>query len=218
MSGTSGGTSAGADGGEPRAGATRGRVLDVAERHLAVGGYLGVSLEEVAREVGVSKAALYYHFPDGKEELFTELSHRSLERIRAGIEASIGGQESGAERLRAVARWLVDEHDRGHPLRELRELPRFLGEENRRGISEGFFESHYRPVRRVIVQAVASGEFRSADPDFSAWAFLGLIAGMIDVRDIPRTPDAAPDLPDHTPHESATALADLFLHGVVAQS
>ena len=45
---------------------TRERIMDVAEMHLGGSGYLGISLEEVAREVGVSKPALYYHFPQGK--------------------------------------------------------------------------------------------------------------------------------------------------------
>jgi AcrR family transcriptional regulator len=41
--------------------------MDVAEKHLGGSGYLGVSLEEVVKEVGGSKPALYYHFPEGKE-------------------------------------------------------------------------------------------------------------------------------------------------------
>ena len=39
--------------------------MDVAETHLGGGGYLGVSLEEVAREVGVSKPALVLSLPSG---------------------------------------------------------------------------------------------------------------------------------------------------------
>jgi hypothetical protein len=40
--------------------------MDVAEAQLLKIGYMGISLEEVASEVGVSKAALYYHFPGPK--------------------------------------------------------------------------------------------------------------------------------------------------------
>jgi AcrR family transcriptional regulator len=34
-------------------------------------------LEEVARAVGITKPALYYHFPEGKEQLFVEISQQS---------------------------------------------------------------------------------------------------------------------------------------------
>ena len=81
--------------------------MDVAEAHLARQGYMGVSLEAIAGEVGVSKPALYYHFPGGKEQLFVEIAHRSLDRIRAGLESSMGRAGSGAGKLSAAARWLM---------------------------------------------------------------------------------------------------------------
>ena len=81
--------------------------MDVAEARLAGVGYLGVSLEEVAREVGVSKPALYYHFPGGKEELFVEIAHRALRLTRESLERVMSGPGSGAERMRAAARWLM---------------------------------------------------------------------------------------------------------------
>src|SRR3712207_9411055 len=83
---------------------TRARIMNVAEAHLGEGGYLGVSLEEVAREVGVSKPALYYHFPDGKEELFVAIAHRALGEHRNGLERAISsageiGRASCRERV-----------------------------------------------------------------------------------------------------------------------
>lgn len=36
-------------------------------------GYKGVSMKEIADAVQVTSAALYYHFPKGKEELFTSM-------------------------------------------------------------------------------------------------------------------------------------------------
>ncbi|WP_141999454.1 TetR/AcrR family transcriptional regulator [Amycolatopsis cihanbeyliensis] len=59
--------------------------MDVAEEHLVRLGYRAVSLQRVAREVGVAKPALYYHFPQGKEELVVAILHHSLVRVRAGL-------------------------------------------------------------------------------------------------------------------------------------
>ena len=104
--------------------------MDVAETHLGGGGYLGVSLEEVAREVGVSKPALYYHFPQGKEQLFIAIAHRALEHHREGLERAIAAHDSGAAKLRAVARWFMSEGNQDHPMDELRDLSRFVGEQH----------------------------------------------------------------------------------------
>jgi AcrR family transcriptional regulator len=58
---------------------------------LGKGGCLRVSLEEVARDVGVSKPALYFHFLEGNEELFVAIAHRALEQYRAELAAAFFG-------------------------------------------------------------------------------------------------------------------------------
>lgn len=55
----------------------------MARRHFARFGFRRSSLAEVARELGVVKGALYYHFPGGKAELF--------DAAAAGVEREILG-------------------------------------------------------------------------------------------------------------------------------
>lgn len=190
--------------------------MDVAEARLAEAGYLGVSLEEVAKEVGVSKPALYYHFPGGKEELFVEIAHRALRQMRDSLERAVSGPGSGAERLHAAARWLMDEHARGRPMGELRDLVKFVAEEHHAGLAAGFYGSLFGPIRRTIAAAVESGEFRAEfDPDFLTWSFLGLALGMMDVGDVPTGADA-PETPTAPGGEgTADRMVDLFLDGAL---
>ena len=141
---------------------TRERIMDVAETHLGGGGYLGVSLEEVARDVGVSKPALYYHFPQGKEELFIAIADRALEHHREGLERAIADHDSGAAKLRAVARWLMSESNQDHPMDELRDLTRFVSEQHQVKLAEGFFGSLYGPIHRAISSAVQSALIRGS--------------------------------------------------------
>src|SRR5580693_2221383 len=42
---------------------TRQRILDIAGELFARQGYTGTSIADIARELGTSTAALYYHFP-----------------------------------------------------------------------------------------------------------------------------------------------------------
>lgn len=52
--------------------ALRSRLLDAALRLFSVHGYRGTSLQDIAAEVGCSKASLLYHFDD-KESILAEL-------------------------------------------------------------------------------------------------------------------------------------------------
>lgn len=189
----------------------RAGIMDVAEAHLARQGYMGVSLEAIASEVGISKPALYYHFPGGKEQLFVEIAHRSLDRIRAGLRDSMGRAESGAGKLAAAARWLMEEGARGHPVNEMRDVARFASEEHHGALAEGFCRSLYGPIHGAISDAVASGEFRDGDPAAMSWAFLGLVSGMLDVSGVP---DGAGK--DSEP--LADEMVGIFLRGALARS
>jgi AcrR family transcriptional regulator len=150
--------------------------MDVAEAYLSKVGYMGVSLGEVAREVDVSKAALYYHFPGGKEELLVGIGHRALARVREGLERAMAEADDGAGKLRAVAGWLMAERQSGRPMSELRDMARFVDEEHRAELAERFYADHYAPIRRVVASAIESGESPRRRPRFPD---LGLLRSRV---------------------------------------
>ena len=61
--------------GEIRRGRKYDQVLDGARRIFLRDGFDGASVDDIAREAGVSKATLYSYFPD-KRLLFTEICNR----------------------------------------------------------------------------------------------------------------------------------------------
>jgi TetR/AcrR family transcriptional repressor of nem operon len=70
------------------------RMLDVAERLVQVRGFNGVSYADVATELGITKAALHYHFAS-KASLGEALIHRYTIRFQAAL-AEIDRQTSDA--------------------------------------------------------------------------------------------------------------------------
>ena len=87
---------------------TKEKILDVAQRLFTVKGYDKVTLREIADEVGVTKAALYYYF-DSKEKLletlvlpFVEIQDRFF-----GLLETVPTRESWAKGLVALVEWAV---------------------------------------------------------------------------------------------------------------
>jgi TetR/AcrR family transcriptional repressor of nem operon len=69
---------------QPAVGGTASRILDVAERLVQTRGFNGFSYADVAAELGVSKAALHYHYA-GKAELGEALIRRYAARFTDGL-------------------------------------------------------------------------------------------------------------------------------------
>lgn len=72
---------------------TRRQLLDIASRHFAERGFAGAGTEEVVRQAGVTRGALYYHFRD-KQALFQavvdDLQQQILDRVQR---AAAGGAD-----------------------------------------------------------------------------------------------------------------------------
>ncbi|MGB2569792.1 TetR/AcrR family transcriptional regulator [Micromonospora citrea] len=84
---------------------THGDILAAAARRFAVTGYKGTSLQDIAREVGCSKAAVLYHFAN-KEALLAELMAKPLDVLRQ-LDEQLATLD-GADAQRAAAEGFVD--------------------------------------------------------------------------------------------------------------
>jgi AcrR family transcriptional regulator len=61
---------------------TRRRLLNSARTLFARRGFAGASLDEIAEGAGLTRGALYYNFPEGKDDLFMALlEERAKERV-----------------------------------------------------------------------------------------------------------------------------------------
>src|SRR6266516_8126883 len=81
---------------------TRQQILESARELFLARGYKGVSMKEVAEEVQVTSAALYYHFPGGKQDLFFSIIQMMLEEWTQGAllaTAQAQGRREGRSRL-----------------------------------------------------------------------------------------------------------------------
>ena len=91
------------------------QILFAAKELFFAKGYKGVSMKEIADAVQVTPAALYYHFPKGKEDLFTKMIQTLfVEEGVASIDQVLGTTHDLRERLNLLTTSLltlpIDEH------------------------------------------------------------------------------------------------------------
>jgi len=78
-------------------------------------GYAGTSMRRIAEATGVTKAALYYHFPD-KETLFRVAIEDEVRRRRERVLARLVGIEEPSRRLRDLVHAYLDQFLEDRPL------------------------------------------------------------------------------------------------------
>ena len=161
---------------------SREHLLRVAERLFSERGYTAVTLKDIAEELGVRQAALYYHVPGGKEDLFVEVTRRSFIRHRRGLEEAIKQSEPNlSAHLNAMASWLLSQP----PLDLLRmarsDLPA-LSKEHAQELYDLGHNSLEEPIQSVLIQAYQRGEIRLVDSQVMGTVFLSSMDTIHDMH------------------------------------
>jgi AcrR family transcriptional regulator len=152
--------------------AARERVQATAERLFAERGYKAVTLRDIAQELGIRQASLYYHFPGGKEELYVTVTERGLQAHREGLEQAIAGAGESLEAgLRAVIQWLAMHPPVDLARMLLSDFPA-ISEEHRKRLTELALECLVKPIEKLLVQARQRGQGRDIDARFAALSIL----------------------------------------------
>ena len=154
------------------------RVLDTAERLFMARGYAAITLRDVATELGVRQASLYYHFPGGKAQLYVEMAEHVFERHRKGMQAAIDQAAPNLEaQLKAVAEWFASQPAINVLGMMYADLPA-IEEPNRKHLSQTAFRALFVPLSLVFVAAQRRAEARPVHPDLLAGFFLSMMDGI----------------------------------------
>ena len=82
---------------------TRGLILTAAETEFAARGFETARLADIAERVGITRAAVIYHFRD-KKALYDSVLEAAFEPLSERIQASVTEPGSNAERIERVIR------------------------------------------------------------------------------------------------------------------
>jgi TetR/AcrR family transcriptional regulator len=149
---------------------TRAEIVAAAERLFAERGFEAARLEDIATEVGIRRAAIFYHFGD-KQELYAAV----LDAVFADWTAALPTDGSPAERLEASLIGWIDYVARRPTVARLILREAATAQP---GVVSQFVRSGSAPVewfRAVIEEGVASGALK---PIIEPHRFMSLMGGI----------------------------------------
>lgn len=142
---------------------TRDAILDATDRLLARYGYKKMTIDDLAKEVGIGKGSVYLHF-ESKEEIALSHIDRIIERLKASLDATARSRSSPEKKLRKmlIDRVMLRFDSVQHYSQSLNELlaqlrPRLLERRKR------YFEEEAAIFARVVTEGKAAGIFKTKD-------------------------------------------------------
>ena len=149
-------------------------------------------MRQIAEAVGVSKAALYYHFQD-KEQLFLAVLDAQLEHFESLIDRAAAEEQNARQRIR----WLVAEI-LSQPI-EMRAAIRLasqemaqLNEPARAAFNRSYHARFIDKIKALLAAGIDQGELRPIDPGVATWALLGILYPYF----FPSQPNEVPPVQD----------------------
>jgi AcrR family transcriptional regulator len=140
------------------------QLLAIARKLFAQKGYDATSLRDIAEVAQITKAALYYYFPN-KDALYERVVIESMASLLAEVQTAVARVRTPTEKVRAFLRASAESMD----LRRDQWVAGSngfwqAGATGRRGLALQQRDDYEKLLRGCIEAGVASGELRQVDP------------------------------------------------------
>jgi TetR/AcrR family transcriptional regulator, mexJK operon transcriptional repressor len=156
----------------PKSAQTRAQALLEAERLYSAGGYDAINLQTIAVAIGVSKAALFYHF-DGKQALFVAMLDAMLERYSQIIETNAKRLHGSSESQFLALSLSLSSQPMFDAFRFLRSEQHHLSSEQQGLLRHSCTAFLFRPIKQAFTQALERDEIRKVNVGAASNLFLG---------------------------------------------
>ena len=162
-------------------------ILAVAKLLFSDKGYHGVSVDEIARRLGVSPAILYRHFPS-KEALYEEVLNSIACKRESYVEAVVASDGSFADVLRRITRIHIESVSKDPDYLRMELQSALEGSDATRQ----FFENRWRPftdfIEFSLKELAAQQGLAAVNGRIAAMAVQGMIREALYAKCIYRSP------------------------------
>ncbi len=151
---------------------TRTQALLEAERLYSLGGYDAINLQTISTAVGVTKAALFYHF-ESKQALFVAMLEGMLERYDQIIRVSFSDPQTSSEAQLLALSFALSRQPMFDAFRFLRSEQHHLSPDQQHQLQRSCNELLFRPIKRAFALALERNEIRKVNVNTASSLFLG---------------------------------------------
>jgi AcrR family transcriptional regulator len=157
----------------------RKQILDAAVLVFSERGFHGARMDDIVKQSGLSKGALYWYF-ESKDQLIETILDDFFEQELVLLRAALSASGTVSERLKAFTLILMQ---------DMQEMPSFLpiafefyAAATRQSPIRETLQRHFRDYRSALQsmldQGVESGELRQVDTESIAVALMALFEGL----------------------------------------
>ena len=188
-------------------------ILQAAQHRFAAYGYSKVTMDEIAEDIGMAKASLYYYFPT-KETIFRSVVQHEQEEFLSHIQTVIEDKLSASQKFLEYIRLRI----------KLTEQLTNLSHFHKQGWSEvkpifadlftDFIQQELRQITHILQEGKKSNEFRLDHPQKIASMIMHILQGL-HLRFFRGYEHQAINDSDRLTYEHDTLLfAETILHGI----
>ncbi|WP_141538035.1 TetR/AcrR family transcriptional regulator [Bacillus cereus] len=153
---------------------TKEMILEVATRLFLTQNYQIVSMDEVAKECGVTKATVYYYYST-KADLFTATMTQMMIRIRENMSQILSTNKTLKERLLDFSKVYLQATIDIDMKNFMKDAKLALSEEQLKELKNAE-DNMYEVLEKAIDNAIHLGEIPKGNPKFAAHAFVALLS------------------------------------------
>jgi len=158
-----------------RSDARQEQLIEIAVRLFARKGYEGTSLRDIADEAKITKAALYYHFPN-KEALYERIVLESMQSLVDSVRTAMAAGSTPIERVRIFMLASADFLDRSRNSWIAGSNAFWSGSEAAiRDATVHLRDEYEKLLRTGIRDAIAKGQFRQVEPAMAGRMLLSML-------------------------------------------
>lgn len=155
---------------KPRA---RREMLRTAAELFRAKGFDRITMEDVARELGLLKGSLYYYF-DSKQEILDEILVAPRRHLLDQFERIVGSDATADEKLRQAITEFITAFDIEYPAMSVAVYERFDQSAEQRSNIQLLRRRIQGILEQIVQQGVEEGRFLTESPKMATFAIVGM--------------------------------------------
>ncbi|TSA25982.1 MAG: TetR/AcrR family transcriptional regulator [Bacteroidetes bacterium] len=152
-------------------------ILDAAQKRMGLYGFKKTTMQEIANDLQMSKASLYYYFPD-KESLFLEVIRKEQQEYFLVVQHRMDEISDPKEAIRELVRLRQTYFMTFINLNKLRFTDFRQIKPHFEGMIQELRKKDHQLVTSLLEKGIQQGVFRIGDPQSLATLFLEILHGL----------------------------------------